>query len=265
MSISIQHFGNNSLILYRLLDEEYRPKLSIQAHVGEINDCAIYEDSNLIISCGRDHMIQVFQVFAQLKNSLRLLQTLNHHESSVNQIKPFMFQGRPLLASISSDRTVVLNALAHRKASVAFVCLQTITLKHTPLSCAICPQDSSVLIISTADKKLQTYDIRTGQLIRSTTLIEDGSPLAMQSFIVKRWNTAGKSTNIVIGLVGKEIGVHDLETGLSLTAKVGQSDGLTDLVILQESSNSFEVVTTSYDGTVSAACRFFLSLDTKSA
>ena len=222
----------------------------VQAHADAVNDVIIHDSK--VISCGRDHMIQIFE---KQVDGLSLVQTIDQHVSSVNRIS--LLGDKPLLVSLSSDRTVNISSLASLGDSKAFVNVQTIMLKHSPLSCALNPQDSGTLIITTADKQCLLYQIVTGQMISATKLLDDGGPVTMQSLTLRRYVIDGRLKSVLFGNSAKSIRVHDLETGAGLVSSSGQSEALTSTTVLHESRDGdfikSTLITTSYDGTVRKA------------
>jgi WD40 repeat protein len=257
------------LTIGSLLDHEWKPIHSVQAHGSEVNDIALKEmddGSLLAISCGRDRMIQVLR---KLDENFDLLQTIEQHGSSVNKVTLFD-NGSTTLISLSSDRTAAIHTLAQTGTSQAFICLRILTLKSTPLSCIPSPDDSSILIITTTDKQIQRFQLRTGLMESSIKLLDEKDPIALQSVTIRKYDIGGLPCRFLLGVsaVDKSIRVHDLETGQTISKDAGHSEGLTDAVLIQETLTSrsiaAKIVTTSLDGTVRIGLLFKRNQLTKS-
>lgn len=97
---------------------------------------------------------------------LELIQTLDDHAATVNDLM-FTDDGSSLI-SMSSDRTVLVRKVARVEGeNLAFLPVRVITLKTTPISCSIVPSEPDNVVLSTTDKLIQKYDIRSGRLVNS--------------------------------------------------------------------------------------------------
>src|SRR6266536_2754496 len=122
----------------------------VRAHGGEVTDIATQsnaESDPLIATCSRDRMVQLFW---KVDNTLELLQTLEDHVGAVSHVL-FANEGEKLL-SCSADRTVVVREKVTRefggKTTIAYFSLQVVTLKASPVSMVLLPEDPDSLLIS---------------------------------------------------------------------------------------------------------------------
>lgn len=186
-----------------------------------------------------------------------LLQTIvDQHGSSINQLL-FLEKGRILLSS-SSDRTVSIHALAIANASMAYIATRTITLKASPMSMTVTPEDPTILIISTMDRQLHKYDVSTGQLIYSVRLWDDETheSILLSSITMRTDENHGSFRRIVLGVssTDKSVRVHDLETGATIVKDYGHSEGISDIATIQNEvlrgNACYTLISTSFDGTI---------------
>lgn len=143
-----------------------KPDQTVKAHNGEINDVAVAHRENsstLIASCGRDRNLQLFQ----LENgALNLLQTMeNEHAASVNSLL-FLDNGASLI-SASADRTIVIRTLASVKDQTAAYATKVLTLKSSPVAFTPMPSEPETLIVSTMDRQILHFNMKSGRLIQS--------------------------------------------------------------------------------------------------
>ena len=248
---------SNSHGLNRLLEgPRWKEAATINAHNGEINDIIIArrsEDISLVMSCGRDRTIQIF---LHRSSQLDILQTIDQHLSTVNQIL-CNDDGSHLLSS-SSDRTVVVHSLATLNDSIAYVVMHIITLKTSPISISLVPNDFSALLITTLDKQIHHYAIPSCQHIRSlrVTDIENNEPVLLDDLIVLDMKSPGCMVRVMFGFqaADKTIRIHDYETGATLSKEYGHSEGISSIAFAQYcSENGYlqnSLITTGMDGTI---------------
>ena len=242
---------------YRLLEgEQWDISLPLKAHSGEVNDIAIIPYSghqNLIASCGRDRTVQIFEM---QRSDLVLIQTIDQHTSSVNEVC-FLDGGSTLLSS-SSDRTIIIHTLAFAQGLMAYVPTRIITLKTTPLSMTIALDDPSMLLVSTIDRQVFKYEMSTGRQLQGMHLIDNDSneSILLSSMTTLTFDIAGNSLSVVIGVssTDKSIRVHDLETGMTLFKDYGHSEGVSDVAVVKRDNDvddiSYTLISTGLDGTV---------------
>ena len=237
--------------MQRFLKNDWQSGQVLKAHQGEINDIAIVtlDETTLIASCGRDRTVQLFQ---KQSSELVLFQTIDQHGSSVNELR-FLESGRVLLSS-SSDRTIMINTLARGEHSMAFVPTRIITLKQSPMSMALSPDDSGILVVTTMDKQLHRYELNSGQPIGSHRLMDDNSLVMLASTTTQTIDNLGTSLRILLGVssTDKSVRIHDFDTGSTLAKGYGHSEGISSTTLIQENSDpmKFTVVSTGLDGTV---------------
>ncbi|KAJ5925071.1 hypothetical protein N7454_007710 [Penicillium verhagenii] len=213
-----------------------------RAHGAEITDIAIHTtpDACLIASSGRDRMLQLFQ---KTEDTLRLIQTMDEHVGAVGQLL-FMNDGERLLSS-SADRTVIVRERATREengeTSVAYLISRVITLKASPVSMALCPDDPNTLFVSTVDRNISKFDIPSGRQLHcfrsSDTDVNDA--VIMGSLTVTS-EIPGLCPKLLIGVssTDKSIRVYDLERDILLTGEFGHTEGVCDVLLLEEAGDS---------------------------
>lgn len=174
----------------------------LKAHDGEVNDlCTTQQDdvSGLVASCGRDRNVQLFQ----LKNGvLSHLQTMDDdHAASVSSLM-FLDDGSTLM-SASADRTVVIRTIATVKDRVAAVPVKVLSLKSSPAAFAPMPREPEKLVISTMDKQILYFNIKSGQLIQSykATDVACRESVTVSAMVVQILNDEAFQAPIIFGCV----------------------------------------------------------------
>ncbi|KAJ5565595.1 hypothetical protein N7535_007233 [Penicillium sp. DV-2018c] len=229
-----------------------------RAHGGEITDVAIQklDESWLIASCGRDRMVQLFE---KRDSEMQLIQTMDDHVGSVGQL--MFIKGGEKLLSCSADRTVLIRERATREVdtgtSVAYLISRVITQKASPVSMTLCPDDSDTLYLSTMDRYISKFDIPTGRHLHSfkASDSETTDAVIMTSLTVAS-EIPGQTPKILIGVssTDKSVRVYDLERDQLLTGEFGHTEGVTDVLLLEErdtpegSQPKRTVVSTGMDG-----------------
>ena len=211
------------------------------------------EDIELVATCGRDRIIQVFQKHS---SRLELLQTIEKHSSAVNEVR--LHSKGSLLISSSSDRTVVLHSLAVAEGSMAYLATRIITLKASPLSIGFASEDSSILVISTGDRHLNKYDVSSGQWASSTKLVnyDRSESVLLTNLAIHEANDCESFDCFLFGISSADrcIRVHDSNTGVTIAKEYGNSEGISGLAINPYRADSGEteymVVSTGLDGSV---------------
>ncbi|KAJ5173572.1 uncharacterized protein N7500_001503 [Penicillium coprophilum] len=229
-----------------------------RAHGGEITDVAIQgmDDTWLMASSGRDRMVQLFE---KRDTELHLIQTMDDHVGAVGQLM-FINEGEKLL-SCSADRTVVIRDRATREVdcgtSVAYLISRVITQKASPVSMTLCPDDSNILYLSTMDRCVSKFDISSGRQLHcfKASDSETSDAVVLGSLTVAS-EISGQTPKILIGVssTDKSIRVYDLERDQLLTGEFGHTEGVTDVLLLEErdksdgSQTKRTVVSTGMDG-----------------
>lgn len=181
-------------------------------------------------------MVQLFQKF---DNDLQLVQTMDDHVGAVGQLL-FMNDGDKLLSS-SADRTVLIRQRAKREedgvTSLAYLISKVITMKASPVSMALCPDDSNTLYLSTMDRCLSKFDIPSGRQLHCfrASDSEANDAVIMGSLTVTS-EIPGQSPKLLVGVssTDKSIRVYDLERDQLLTGEFGHTEGVSDVLLLEE-------------------------------
>ncbi|GFF49199.1 mitogen-activated protein kinase-binding protein 1 [Aspergillus udagawae] len=252
--------GDKMGVLRVLSGQSWKCVNQIRAHEAEITDVALHLDSEscLIASSGRDRMVQLFR---STEESLELVQTMDDHVGSVNQLL-FVKNGEKLL-SCSSDRTVFIRERMTRETggetAVAYLASRAVTLKASPVSMTLSTEDPNILIISTVDRCIQQYDLDSGKHIRSfRTTDSDSSDTVVMTALSMASHLPGKSPTLLIGVAStdKSIRVYDMEREALLTAEFGHAEGVSDVCLLTRDSectgkpSSRTLVSAGIDGVV---------------
>ncbi|MCJ1472159.1 hypothetical protein MMC13_000806 [Lambiella insularis] len=242
----------------RLLEgDSWTSSLEAKAHVGQINDIAIVrhsEDTVLIATCGRDRTIQIFR---REPSDLDLIQTIDQHTSSINQLR-FLDDGSALLSS-SSDRTVVMHTLATADRSMAYISTRIIVLKSTPLSMVIDPKDPNILVVSALDKQIHKFELSSGQQKQTMRLTdkESNELVPLMCLVACLVTGSETSSSVLIGgsPMDKSIRIHDAMTGTIISKAYGHSERISDLAIICRGEGPdgrplYAIISTSLDKTI---------------
>lgn len=212
----------------------------------------------LIATSGRDRMVQLFK---QENASLNLIQTLDDHVGAVGSLL-FMGDGEKLLSS-SADRTIIIRERLTRdvdgNTTIAFFLSKVITLKASPISMTLAPDDPETLILSTIDRNVQRFNVSTGRHIHSFRASdpETNDSVVMSSLIGSR-EVPGQSPKLLLGVstTDKSIRVYDFEKDFLLTREFGHTEGVSDVVLLEMKSSESPpgvqgtLISTGLDGVV---------------
>lgn len=231
-----------------------------RAHGSEVTDIVIQSVSGffLIASSGRDRMVQLFK---KTDDAFELIQTMDDHVGAVGGLL-FMNDGERLL-SCSADRTVIVREKAARdidgSTTIAYLMSKVITLKVSPISMTLAPDDPDTLVLSTIDRHVQRFDVSSGRHIHSfkATDSEAVDAVVMGSLTVAS-EIHGQSPRLLMGVstTDKSIRVYDLERDTLLTKEFGHSEGVSDVILLDTkkrdstSEVSRTLVSTGLDGVV---------------
>ncbi|GAQ06534.1 hypothetical protein ALT_3855 [Aspergillus lentulus] len=233
--------GDKMGVLRVLSGQPWKCVNQIRAHEAEVTDVALHVDSDscLIASSGRDRMVQLFR---STEESLELVQTMDDHVGSVNQLL-FIKNGEKLL-SCSSDRTVFIRERMTRETSgetaVAYLASRAVTLKASPVSMTLSREDPNTLIISTVDRCIQQYDLDSGKHIRSFRATDsDSSDTVVMTALSMASHIPGKCPTLLMGVAStdKSIRVYDMEREALLTAEFGHAEGVSDVCLLTRDSD----------------------------
>jgi WD40 repeat protein len=229
-----------------------------KAHANEITNMTIFEGQGnaFAATSARDRMVQVFH---RKSDTWELMQTLDEHVGAVTGV--LFSKNGDRLVSMSSDRSIVVRELASLEEvggelMRAFVMLRTVILKATPVSIAWDVDQEEVLLVSTIDRSVHKYDLRTGQCLSSFRASDnDGSDAVVLSSLVHIPRTWGSPFIAGVSSTDKSIRLYD-ESGTLLARDWGHTEGLTDIALLQndevgdDSIEEYSLVTVAVDGTI---------------
>jgi hypothetical protein len=191
-------------------------------------------------------MVQLFQ---KTESTLQLVQTMDDHVGAVGQIM-FLNDGEKLLSS-SADRTILIRDRATRDedggTSIAYLITRVITMKASPVSMTLCPDDSNVLYVSTMDRCISKFDIPSGrQLHTFRALDSEANDAVIMSSLTVTSEIPGQSPKLLIGVssTDKSIRVYDLEKDHLLTGEFGHTEGVSDALLLEQCEESDDGPTT---------------------
>ncbi|KAF1826275.1 WD40 repeat-like protein [Dissoconium aciculare CBS 342.82] len=204
----------------------------VRAHSTEIMDIASFVRGGIqfFASASRDRTVQLF---ACTNKRLELLQTMDEHAASVNCVLPAR-DGDQLL-SCSSDRSVVVREAVLRDPdnprSLAFGMLRTISLKSSPLSMCLTPEDNMVLV-SAVDRCISKYNTKTGQADFSFKCSDnDNGEAAVMSKIIYAPSLNGNPTIAGVSSSDKSVRLYT-EYGSLIARDWGHTEGITDIAFI---------------------------------
>ncbi|KAL3439372.1 WD40-repeat-containing domain protein [Aspergillus tetrazonus] len=214
----------------------------VRAHGGEVTDIAILEtsDSCVVASSGRDRMVQLFE---RRNDNLQLIQTMDDHVGAVNQLL-FVNGGERLLSS-SADRTILVRERVTRDnegvTAIAYLVSKAITLRSSPVSLSLSPDDPDTLVFSTVDRCVHHYDLNSGHYINSFRAADsESNDTVIMGLLTVTSAVPGQNPRLLIGASGtdKSIRVYDMEKGALLTGEFGHTEGVSDVLMLERYSNT---------------------------
>lgn len=239
----------------RLIDRDGESISTVNAHSGDVNDITIHRrgsDLVLVVSCGRDRSLQLFQ---KAKIGLVLLQTILDHVAAVNSV---IFLNESTLISSSSDRTICVRTLALRPdQSIAFLPTRVIVLKASPVTLSVMPNQMNIIVVSTMDRQIHKFDINSGRCIHS---FKASDPAGADSVILStlsahKISSGDTHARVLLGVssTDRSIRIYDYDTGSMLAKEHGQTV-VSSIAVAQEpdtnGSSSNLVISTGLDGTV---------------
>ncbi|KAF2728591.1 WD40 repeat-like protein [Polyplosphaeria fusca] len=239
-----------------------------KAHANEVTDIAIYEDttSAYLASASRDRTVQIF---TRRTDTWDLMQTLDEHVGAVTGIV-FSKNGSRLV-SCSSDRTLVVRELVSRKndedgdATQAFIILRTVILKTSPVSMAWDSDQDDILLVSTIDRQLHKYDLRTGHCLNSFRAADtDGGDAVVLSSLAHVSRPLGSPLIAGVSSTDKSIRLYE-DNGTLIARDYGHTEGVTSVALYKsqgthDEESSRKLVSVAVDGTI-----FVWNLDLKVA
>jgi hypothetical protein len=224
-----------------------------------MTDVAIHQSDavTIVATCARDRTVQLFR---KQKNGWTLIQTMDEHQGSVGRLL-FAKKGEKLL-SCSSDRSIVIREFVSKDVDgdliMAYLLARTITLKATPISMTLHPDQEDTLIVSTIDRHVHKFDIRSGRSVHTfkatdsdtnDAVVLDALSMSAGEGLAKGGLLAAVSTS------DKSIRTYN-HLGVCLDKDFGHTEGVTDMVMVEPSadtnlgSNKNMLISTGSDGTV---------------
>ncbi|KAI9893938.1 MAG: hypothetical protein M1814_005491 [Vezdaea aestivalis] len=231
----------------------------IKAHGSEITDIALHQkdDLTLVASCARDRTVQLFR---RKPSGWELVQTMDEHQGSVSRLL-FAKNGEKLL-SASSDRSVVVREFVSKDVDddliMAFLPTRTITLKATPVSITMQPDQEDTIIISTMDRHVHRFDIRSGRNLQSfkATDSESNDAVVLDALVTCQGDVPVKGGVLAaISTTDKSIRTYN-NLGVCIDKDFGHTEGVTDMVLLgpnedgRVDSDATTLISTGSDGTI---------------
>ena len=226
----------------------------LKAHDGEINDIALAQRSgelrtSILASCGRDRTVQIYK---EDESQMSLVQTIEHG-GAVNQVL-FCKKGTSLITS-SADRTLKIHTVINANDSIAYLPTRVITLKNSPVSMTVMPEDSTLLLVSTMDRQLHEYSTTTGHHLRSfRTADGDNESVVMSSVVIAKWQNGNNQMRLMFGITSadKSLRIYDYSKNLLLLKGYGHTSGISSLAFVQHDTDSkcINLITTGLDGII---------------
>lgn len=193
-------------------------------------------------------MVQIHRLTG---DELELIQTLDEHVGSVHKVL-FNIYGTHLF-SCSSDRNVVVwDTFTGERKGLAFLKARNIVLKSTPLAISLGKAQEGTFLVSTNDRQVLKYEVRSGSLISRFKLSDsEGDESIVMSMITQI--PLEKHDCVIAGVsnTDKSIRIYD-ESGRLLACEYGHTEGLTGVIMIEdpEVQGSKSIVTAGADGTV---------------
>lgn len=224
--------------------------MEFKAHASEVTDIAIHEGQpTLVASASRDRTVQVF---TRAGETWELLQTLDEHVGSVNGIT-FSRDGTRLVSS-SSDRSLVVRELLSLEdqnvINSAFAMSRAIIVKATPVSIAWDTDQDDTILISTIDRQVHKFDIRTGQCLGNFRSCDtDGGDAVVLSSLVHIARSWGAPLIAGVSSTDKSIRVYD-DNGSLVARDWGHTEGVSNIALVGDEASEKSLVTVAVDGTI---------------
>lgn len=233
------------MLIHRILSgQPWKCVNEVRAHGGEITDIAVEssQGSYLVASAGRDRMVQLFQ---RSEDDFQLIQTMDDHVGAVVQLL-FTDDGEKLL-SASSDRTILVRERVAREVDgatvVAYIISKVITLKSSPISMTLWPDNPDILVVSTMDRCVQRLDVTSGRPVHTFRAADpDSNDTVVMDSLTVAVDFPGQSPRLLIGVssTDKSIRVYDFERNFLLAGEFGHSEGVSAVLLLESSSDYSE-------------------------
>lgn len=129
---------------------------------------------------------------------------------------------------MSSDRTVLVRRIARVEGqSLAFLPVRVITMKSSPVSFSLMPSEPDNIIISTLDKQIQKYDIRSGRLVNHFKAQDpsNGENVLVNSLQLRKVSDGTDERVVLFGAssMDRAIRLHDCNNGILLAREQSQT------------------------------------------
>lgn len=187
-------------------------------------------------------MVQLFQ---GSEENLQLIQTMDDHVGAVVQLL-FTDDGEKLLSS-SADRTILVRDRVAREVDgttvVAYIISKVITLKTSPISMTLLPDNPDILVASTMDRCIHRLDITSGRPVHSFRATDsDTNDTVVMDALTVTADIPGQSPKLLIGVssTDKSIRIYDFERNVLLAGEFGHAEGVSDSLLLENNSDGPE-------------------------
>ncbi|KIW12169.1 hypothetical protein PV08_09444 [Exophiala spinifera] len=250
--------GDRFGLLKLIKVSEWKEAQVIRAHSAEITSITSHDPQSLIATCSRDRMVQLYRI---ARDSFELLQTMDDHVGSVNQVL-FVQNGGKLL-SCSADRSLVIRDRVLRDQdgvqTPVYLNTKVLTLKGSPLSMTISTDD--LLLVSSMDRRVTQVEISTGTL-NDSFKVGDGEneDTVFLNSMVSSASPEGAdgSHRLLVGYcsMDKSIRVYNERNMALLGRESGHTEGVSDISLLRQKApeasgtRQCTVVSTGLDGTI---------------
>lgn len=236
-------------------DESGQMTFTTPTHEFTVNDVCYfrYEGFEIIVSIGRDRMIQVLAKKtcdeddtannSDIGSQWSVFQTLDDHKGNLLDLK--YHDGRIFVSS--ADRSITIHKFFVDEEGLSIEKEKTISVKSSPLAMTLYKED---LVVSTNDKNITVYNTTTLESTRSFKLYDNGN----ESMLVD--NVQVTDDNVMVcSCSDKSIRSFSYLTGKQLSVNWGHSEAIKQLVLISKN----HLITLSNSG-----CLFTWSLNNKS-
>ncbi|GLT37573.1 hypothetical protein SLA2020_118820 [Shorea laevis] len=186
--------------------------------------CADFEESNnhyLLVSGGRDRAIHLFDV----KRNFDLIESIDDHSAAVTSVK-LAYNGCKIL-SCSADRSLVFRDVSVMDSGYMILRRHHQMASNGTVYDMSMDPEMEVVVTVGQDKKINTFDIASGKLIRSFKQDKDfGDPIKV---------TVDPSCSyLVCSYSNKSICIHDFVNGEIVAQALGHGEVVTGVIFLPD-------------------------------
>lgn len=205
-------------------------------HEFTINDVCYFtlEIFEIIVSIGRDRMIQVFAKRLDDENAdpahiseigfdWSIFQTLDDHKGNLLKL---MYQDSKIFVS-SADRSISIHKFSVVENELVIEKDKTISLKSSPLAMALHKDD---LVVSTNDKTITVYNGSTLESVRSFKVYDNEN----ESLLVDNLQVT-QDNLLVCSCTDKSIRIFNYLNGKQISVNWGHSEAIRELVLISNS------------------------------